>query len=161
MLPTFGSFSDKIRDDLDALRPGQQHAMCVVIVADVDADTEARAAQAIAAAIAELPAKAMTGQITANKLGIWLPRATRDEALTYARLLRAAIARAAYRVESESVLAPLDINGERSCAVGVVFANQNNWSTETLIATAEITAALAMNTKSGSIKIADQHKRSS
>lgn len=160
MLPAFASFSDKIRDDLDALRPGQQHAMIAVITADVDADTEARAAQSVASALAELPAKAMAGQLASNKLGIWLPRATRDEALTYARLLRAAISRAAYRVESASVLAPLDINGERSCAVGVVFANQSNWSAQTLITTAEITAALAMNANSGSIKIADQLKRS-
>ncbi|MEO1037381.1 MAG: hypothetical protein AAFX44_17625 [Pseudomonadota bacterium] len=159
-LPGLDSFLTRVDSDLTQLRVGQQHAMICVVLGKADNDHAFRFDGAEIDRIrGEIPTKATTYAIAAKKLIVWLPRCTRDEAMTLARLLRVSVTNAG-AADAGNVLLPVDVDGQRACAIGVVFANQSNWQADALLRTADVTASLALVSNANTIKVAEQLRRS-
>ena len=161
VLPALDSFVARVKNDLGQLRAGQQHA-ALLIAFDPrdDALTPEVGASILGKVLEELPTKSAACELVQHKLAVWLPRCTRDEALTLARLMRSTVNRVAKRRQAvDQVLTSIDPAQRVPCAIGVVFANQNNWDPDALLRSAEVTAALALIANADSIKVAQQLRR--
>lgn len=162
VLPALESFLARVKDDLGQLRTGQQHAMLLIAVDPRRDSAESGLGDSLERQLLdELPTKAGACSLHSSKMAVWLPRCTHDEALALARLLRASVTRAGQRQNARAgVLTSIDPAERIPCALGLVFANQNNWDADALLRTAEITAALALVGNADSIKVAEQLRRS-
>ena len=160
-LPALDSFVARVRNDLGQLRAGQQHAVLLIALDPRDEGADDAVGAAICGRLLdELPTKSAACGLSSTRLAVWVPRCTHIEALTLARLMRSAVARASQRRnDSNDVLTSIDPAQRVPCAVGIVFANQNNWDPNALLRTAEVTAALALIGNADSIKIAEQLRR--
>ena len=156
------SFGARIRGDLAQLRSGQQHA-CLLVALDPKADTAEDSVDdsVLGKLLDELPTKTVACGVNTHKLAVWLPRCSHNEAMTVARLVRSTIARVSVirDTSADNVLTTIDPSKRIPCAIGLVFANQNNWEPDALIRTAEVTAALALIANTDSIKVAEQMRR--
>ncbi len=139
------SFHTAVQADIDQIRAGTTHAMI-----HIGNTSEELAPGILDKILRELPSKAITSSVKDGYLAIWISQTTKAQTSTVARLVRQILSPPAVGVKDPDAIV------RKPCSIGIVYVNQCNWQSDVLMATAQITAALAALSGTNSIRVADQ-----
>lgn len=149
------TLSERIESELRDIRPGSPSALLHVRLQSESGKSIAADSTLLERLEAEMPVKMCLDNRGQKGLVIWLPRTHRESALMLARLIRTLVIRQPLQVQKTATT----VSAANACAIGIVTIAQNNWEADAIIATAEVTSAMAALKKTNSICFADQVAR--
>lgn len=151
------TLSDRIDSELRDIRPGSPGALLHVRLQSASGKSISADSSLLERLEAEMPVKVSLDNRGLGGLVIWLPRTHRESAVTLARLIRTLVIQRPLQIEESATID----SGANACSIGLVTIAQNNWEADAIVATAEVTSAMAAIKKTNSICFADQVSRPS
>ncbi len=142
----------RIERDLQDLATGQRGAALHMRFADGLQPSNPSDGRLLQSLEAELPAKATLELGENGSIVVWLPRTTYQDVTTLARTLRSV----GQQQRAPSANANHQFPTERAFAIGVLLIDHAAWEVEALLATTEVTSAMALIGGNHQIRFANQ-----